>query len=103
MRNLLSILITALVIIITSNNTLNAQGCVAIRGSASICMLSHPEHINKSGWQFSTSALYFKSFCHFSGTEENKDRLIQNTEVINHSATVDLALYTVNAGAAFKF
>ncbi len=92
MRNTLSILITALVIIFTSNNTLNAQGCVAIRGNASTCMLSHPEHTNKAGWQLNTSARYFKSFRHFSGTVENKDRLIQNTEVINYSTTVDLAL-----------
>lgn len=92
MRNILSISITVLIIILFLNNTLIAQGCVAIRGSASTCMLSHPEHSNKSGWQFSTSARYFKSFRHFSGTEENKDRLVQGTEVINHTTTVDLAL-----------
>jgi hypothetical protein len=92
MRNILSILFTAFIIIFTSNARLNAQGCVAIRGNASTCMLSHPEHTNKAGWQLNTSARYFKSFRHFSGTVENKDRLIQNTEVINYSTTVDLAL-----------
>jgi hypothetical protein len=92
MRNILSIIITALVIISTSNNALIAQGCVAIRGNAASCMLSHPDHTNKAGWQLSTSARYFKSFRHFSGTVENKDRLVQGTEVINRSATVDLAL-----------
>jgi len=91
MRNFLSILMTAFIIICNSD-IINAQGCVAIRGNASTCMLSHPEHTNKAGWQLSTSARYFKSFRHFSGTEENKDRLIQGTEVINHSATLDLAL-----------
>lgn len=79
-------------IIFTFNNKLTAQGCVAIRGNASTCMLSHPEHTNKAGWQLSTSARYFKSFRHFSGTVENKDRLVQGSEVINHSATPDLAL-----------
>ncbi len=92
MRNFLSIVITALIIPFTNNNKINAQGCVAIRGNASTCMLSHPEHTNKAGWQLSTSARYFKSFRHFSGTVENKDRLAQGTEVINHSATLDLAL-----------
>lgn len=92
MRKILAILISALIIIFTSDNKLAAQGCVAIRGNASTCMLSHPGHSNKAGWQLSTSARYFKSFRHFSGTEENKDRLVQGIEVINHSATLDLAL-----------
>lgn len=92
MRNILLIIIAAIIIVFAGNNTLNAQGCVAIRGNASTCMLSHPEHTNKAGWQLSTSTRYFKSFRHFSGTEENKDRLVQGTEVINHSATLDLAL-----------
>ena len=93
MRNILLIVIVTLITFSALNpTTLNAQGCVAIRGNASTCMLSHPEHTNKGGWQLSTSARYFKSFRHFSGAEENKDRLIQNTEVINYSATLDLAL-----------
>ncbi len=69
----------------------NAQGCVAIKGSGTSCMMSHADPSDKPGWQFTTGARYFKSFRHFSGKEENKDRLIQNTEVINHSATLDLA------------
>lgn len=92
MRNILSIVITALIIIFTSNNALIAQGCVAIKGSGSTCMLAHPEGSNKAGWQFSTSERYFKSFRHFSGTNENKDRLVQGTEVINHTFITDLAL-----------
>lgn len=92
MRNILSITIITLIIIFTSNDALHAQGCVAIRGSASTCMLSHPGHSNKAAWQLSTSARYFKSFRHFSGTEENKERLEQHTEVINHTVVADLAL-----------
>ena len=92
MRNILFIGISALIIVIAAPDKLSAQGCVAIRGNASTCMLSHPEHSNKAGWQLSTSARYFKSFRHFSGTVENKDRLTQGSEVINHSATLDLAL-----------
>lgn len=68
-----------------------AQGCVAIRGGGSSCMLTGST-MNNNGWQFSAGARYFKSFRHFSGTEENKDRLIQNTEVINHTGILDLGL-----------
>lgn len=69
-----------------------AQGCVAIRSNGAACMLSHPDDKNKASWQFSTSLRYFKSFRHFSGTEENKQRLTLGTEVINHQASVDVAL-----------
>jgi hypothetical protein len=36
-----------------------------------------------------TSYRYFKSFRHFSGTEENHDRLANNTEVINYAHAFD--------------
>jgi hypothetical protein len=91
MKKIFSILLfAALIIFITSDAY--AQGCVAIKGSGTSCMMSHTDPTSKPGWQFTTGARYFKSFRHFSGKEENKDRLIQNTEVINHSATLDLAL-----------
>ena len=73
----------------------NAQGCVAIKGSGASCMRIHPEDGNKPGWQFSTSGRYFKSFRHFSGKEENKQRLIDNSEVINHTTIVDMTLTRV--------
>lgn len=76
---------------ITTANV-SAQGCVAIKGGAGSCMLMHPENEGKKAWILNTSARYFKSFRHFSGTEENKDRLIQGTEVINHTLITDIAL-----------
>lgn len=76
-------------------NQVKAQGCVAIKGSGGSCMLTHPESTNQAGWLFSTSARYFKSFRHFSGTEENKQRLVDNSEVINHTTLADLALTRV--------
>lgn len=91
MKKIFSILFSALILIISANNV-SAQGCVAIKGSGASCMLSHPESTNKGGWIFTSGFRYFKSFRHFSGTKENKDRLVQGTEVINHSATVDLSL-----------
>lgn len=69
-----------------------SQGCVAIKGSGSSCMMSHPDSVSKPGWQAGTSIRYFKSFRHFSGTKENKERLEQNTEVINHTTIFDFTL-----------
>lgn len=91
MKNILSLLIISIFIINISNKAL-AQGCVAIKGNGASCMMPHPEKTNQAGWMFTSGFRYFKSFRHFSGTEENKDRLIQGTEVINHSATLDISL-----------
>lgn len=75
-----------------AKHTVHAQGCVAVKGSGSSCMLSHPDSTNKPGWQAGTSVRYFKSFRHFSGTTENKERLAQHTEVINHTTIFDFTL-----------
>lgn len=71
-----------------------AQGCVAIRSNGNVCMMPHTNEINSPHgfWQFGTSSRYFKSFRHFSGTTENKSRLIEGTEVINHQASLDFTL-----------
>jgi hypothetical protein len=94
MKQILSIIFIGSLFALTSNN-LFAQGCVAIKGSGGSCMLNHAENTTQQGWLFSTSARYFKSFRHFSGTEENKARLAQGTEVINHTILTDFALTRV--------
>lgn len=91
-----NIILTILIfILISTANTVTAQGCVAIKGSGASCMLTHAEATNKVGWTLTASQRYFKSFRHFSGTEENKNRLIQGTEVINHTFITDIALTRV--------
>ena len=45
-----------------------------------------------SKWEFNANNRYFKSFRHFVGTEEQKQRIEQGSEVINHSYTLDLTL-----------
>jgi hypothetical protein len=88
-------IITALIFIALVQINVNGQGCVAIKGSGASCMMQHPDSSSKAGWQFTTSARYFKSFRHFSGTEENKDRLVQHSEVINHTTIFDMGLTRV--------
>lgn len=71
----------------------HAQGCVAIRSNGGTCTMSDPSHNEKSsGWVFGLNTRYFKSFRHFSSTEEQKQRVEQHTEVINHTASVDIGL-----------
>ena len=51
-----------------------------------------PKKGSGSGWTFSASNRYFESFRHFSGTDEQKQRYTQGSEVINKSYTLDLSV-----------
>lgn len=72
---------------------LNAQGCVAIRHFSS-CVGNSLENnlLGKGDLQIGMNYRYFKSFRHFRGTEEESDRVTNNTEVINHSHAWDFFL-----------
>ena len=70
----------------------HAQGCVAIRGTGVVCTKMDHIETETKGWQLNTSYRYFKSFRHFKGREEQKERLVENTEVVNWQHTLDLSL-----------
>lgn len=71
----------------------NAQGCVAIR-HFSTCVGNNLESnlMLKGDIQVGVNYRYFKSFRHFKGTEEEPDRVSNNTEVVNHSHAWDYFL-----------
>ena len=71
----------------------NAQGCVAIRHFSS-CVGNNLENnlLQKGDLQIGLNYRYFKSFRHFRGTEEEPDRIANNSEVINHSHAWDYFL-----------
>lgn len=76
------------------NDHATAQGCVAIRSTGGFCSAGGEEHIDTiSKWQLSVNNRYFRSFRHFVGTEEQKQRQTLGNEVVNHQYTMDLALY----------
>lgn len=89
MRKFLAILM--IVLMIAPERT-NAQGCVAIRSTGAMCMKPDATADAHKGWQLNASYRYFRSFRHFVGTEEQKERLEHNTEVINWQHSLDLAL-----------
>ncbi|NJB70714.1 hypothetical protein GGR42_001176 [Saonia flava] len=72
---------------------LNAQGCVAIRHFSS-CVGNTLENnlLGPGDVQFGMNYRYFKSFRHFRGTEEEPDRISNNSEVINNSHSWDFFL-----------
>lgn len=71
----------------------DAQGCVAIRHFSS----GHGDGLqgsimNPGDITLRSNYRYFESFRHFRGTHEEPDRLVENTEVVNHSHALDLSL-----------
>src|SRR5688572_14034813 len=86
----------AICFIIISNFSARSQGCVAIRSAGGMCMANHngDAHDN-SKWSLNVNTRYFKSYKHFRGDHEEKERVEKNTEVINHNVSTDLTLTRV--------
>lgn len=73
----------------------SAQGCVAIRSNGGTCtMMGHDEvtAAKSNFWTFAMNNRYFKSFRHFVGTEEQKQRIAQGSQVINRVFSTELGI-----------
>src|SRR4051812_2721225 len=94
MKKIIYILAT-IITIVSFNSKTNAQGCVAIRSSGDVCTMDHDpssHDANSPKWLLNLNNRYFKSYKHFVGTAEQKQRVAQGTEVINHAYTMDVSL-----------
>lgn len=93
--------ILATLFLLFSYSATNAQGCVAIRHFSS-CVGNSLENnlLHQGELQIGLNYRYFKSFRHFRGTEEEPDRVTNNTEVINHSHSWD---YFLTYGISDRF
>lgn len=80
------VIITLLAIL--AGTKADAQGCVAIKGTSGIC--GRPA--NAKGWEMNLNNRYFKSYKHFVGTEEQKEREELGTNVINHAYELDITV-----------
>jgi hypothetical protein len=89
--------ITNIILIITfvaAQLKTNAQGCVAIKGTAGVC--SRPS--DAKGWDLNINTRYFKSYKHFVGKDEVKSKEDSGINVINHSWEWDFtATRTLNS------
>ena len=91
----------ALAGILFANTEAAAQGCVAVRNMSS-CALEF-DSTASSSWQFSLNYRYFRSFRHFRGTHEEKNRVENGTEVINNdNLMIIMAQQGINQIAANK-
>ena len=81
MKKIFSILFSAFLLILISNNV-NAQGCVAVRQMGGVtplsCGNSHSSsnsyNLSKGEFQLGANYRYFHSWRHFVGREEQKQR-----------------------------
>ncbi|MCB0686055.1 MAG: transporter [Saprospiraceae bacterium] len=78
---------------VTTFTQVNAQGCVAIRGFSSCSgTMGNSFALMKGDLLLGTNFRHFKSFRHFRGDHEEKNRVEDGTEVINKSSLLDLTL-----------
>lgn len=92
----------AVSILISAHSPTLAQGCVAVRNLSNGSSLTF-DSLSERSWEFSVNYRYFKSFRHFVGSEEQKQRVEQNTNVINHDNSAILgAFYTLNRRWSFS-
>ena len=93
--------------ILAFKSDLNAQGCVAIRTVGGLNTMEHSMmHVTMNGmmhdssaqkmvepkWDLNISGRYFKSYKHFNGTDEQTQRVAEQTDVRNFSRTMDISL-----------
>ncbi len=80
-----------------SINFLSAQGCVAIRTVGGLCTMEHAamHQEDSSKWNLNINYRYFKSYKHFNGTDEQKYRVAEGSEVINYTSAMDFSLIRI--------
>jgi hypothetical protein len=88
MKKIFIILIVALAIKFNAN----AQGCVAIKSNGGYCMANHDSANKKQNFTLSINHRYYRSYKHFVGTIEQKQRTAEGTEVVNYAHSTDFNL-----------
>jgi hypothetical protein len=74
------------------HNAGQAQGCVAVRSTGAFCTRQDAEKDIAQKWQLNLGYRFFKSYKHFVGREEQKERVEKHTDVRNWQHSVDLSL-----------
>jgi hypothetical protein len=88
MRNILYVLL-----LLAAAPAARGQGCVAIRSNGSACAMPGAHTAAEArNWVVALNSRYFKSYKHFVGTEEQKERVERGTEVINHFFSTEIGL-----------
>jgi hypothetical protein len=84
-------------LLVSASANVMAQGCVAVKNMSG-CSLNWGGEEQHKGWQLSLNYRYFRSYKHFKGKEEQKERVREGTQVINNDNSINLgATYTFNS------
>lgn len=95
MKKIVTYSLISLAVLASTSQFVHAQGCVAVRNMSS-CSLTYDSTAN-SKWQLSLNYRFFESYKHFRGDHEEKERVENGTEVINHDNSILLGvLYSFN-------
>ncbi len=92
------LILLSFALVIVANYNTAAQGCVAIRSTGGFCTANQSGHTDTAAkWSLNLNNRYYKSFRHFVGTQEQKQRIDEGTEVINYVYNLDFAVtYNLN-------
>jgi hypothetical protein len=89
-------LLLSICMLVAFTHTTRAQGCVAVKNMSS-CAMNWDDNNTGGAWQFSLNYRYFRSYKHFRGRHEEKERVEQGTQVINNDNSINLGIgYTFN-------
>ncbi len=101
----ISTLVLAFACTLFSHTSVSAQGCVAVRHMSSAAPAGSADYFKQrtGHWQVSAGYRFFRSYKHFVGSDEQKQRVEQGTQVINVSHAIDLGItYLVNQRLSFS-
>lgn len=101
----ISTIVLAVAYTLFSHSTTQAQGCVAVRHMSCAAPAGSADYFKQRNghWQVSAGYRYFRSYKHFVGDVEQKQRVEQGTNVINVSHALDLGItYMVNQRLSFS-
>ena len=98
-------IVLAIACIISSTTFIVAQGCVAVRHMSCAAPAGSADYFKQRNghWQVSAGYRFYRSYKHFVGDVEQKQRVEQGTQVINVSHAIDLGItYLVNQRLSFS-
>lgn len=99
MHKYLPLIFTCLAVVFLNEQQVFSQGCVAIKNMPCTAMPGFENRTNPDSatthaaqWEISLNYRYFRSYKHFVGDEEQKQRVEEGTEVINKVHSFDISI-----------
>lgn len=85
-------LLTLCISLLGGLQLVHAQGCVAVRPCSPTGYIDATSVQQNGQWQVAATHRYFRSFRHFRGSHQEKERVEAGTQVINTTHSIDLSI-----------